>query len=358
MNVLIIEIGGSHVENMYTLILLLKRKGCNLHIICNAKLVSLLNDTSIVSRITAVPDALTPARQVRSFLLIRRYIRKEKIDAVIIGTTEITVVKNLTFFLPAMNITGIVHNARKLEQSFTFSTIMFRRIRKYLVMGDHLLHQLKAEPKYAVGALNAYFFPPVAQLLVQKPAGQTWVVIPGAVEEKRRDYTGCFDALSRSHIKENLHIILPGYYNEPAQPAIAAAIRRLCQAGCKVTTFDHYLSYDLFHSYVQQSDVLLPLYKTGDDTFYAGARISGTNNLGLAYRIPFLLPDTYSNDDVTPFAISYHDNEALAATILQLAAGNLSLQQITDNYNAARHLDIDVQADKLMRFISTPYGSK
>ncbi|HRI19961.1 MAG TPA: hypothetical protein PLA68_03365 [Panacibacter sp.] len=353
MNILILELGGSHFENIYALLHLLKLKQCRLHLICNEKLVDLLNDKEQADNILPVPNEFTLATQLKTIFTIRRYIKEKNIDAVIIGTTEITIIRNLSFFLPKINITGIVHNAKKLEGSFTISKIIFRRVKKFLVFGDHVFSHLKPEQKFKVSSFFAIHFPPVNKLLVQKQPGEKWIIFPGIVDGARRNYQQFFHELEISVLPAGTKIILLGFLNRQTQQSIETEINRLNALGKNITWFDHYLGYDLFHSYIQQADVLIPLYKTEGDSFYADTRVSGTNHLGIAYHLPFLLPESYKNEDVKPYTVYYKDNKELMQKIKFIAGDETILKELKANYSNTDKFDAQKQAGKLYQFLKS-----
>ncbi len=351
MNVLILELGGSHFENIYALIHLLKLKQCKLYLICNEKLVDLLNNKEQLEHILPVPNEFTIATQLKTIFTIKKYIKERNIDAVIIGTTEVTMIRNLSFFLPKINITGIVHNAKKLEGSFTISKIIFRRVKKFLVFGDHVFSHLKPEKKFKVSSFFAIHFPPVSKLLVQKHPGEKWMVLPGIVDGTRRNYTGFFHELEIEDLPATTKIILLGFLNRETQQHIETEIKRLNALGKNIVWFNHFLGYDLFHSYIQQADILIPLYKTEGDSFYADTRVSGTNHLGIAYQLPFLLPESYKNEDVQPYAVYYKDNKELIQKIKFIAADATILTELKANYTKTDKFDAQKQADKLYQFL-------
>src|SRR5688572_29935612 len=115
MKVAIIEIGGSHIETIYTVVHLLHKSGCEITLIINEKLLPLVYDKQSLKLIDTVPDDLSKlTTQFKVFNKVRRVLKKEQIETVIIGTTEIKPVRTLVFFLPVKNIIGIVHDAVKL----------------------------------------------------------------------------------------------------------------------------------------------------------------------------------------------------------------------------------------------------
>lgn len=353
MNVVIIELGGSHMENVYTLVHLLHKRGCSVSLVINEKLLPLVYDRSAIGSIKTVPDNLAGFyTQLKVFTGLRSFLKKENIEAVIIGTTEIKPVRTLVFFLPVKNITGIVHDAVKLEKGSTLKNILSLRMHKFLVFGDYVLKQLKPLSKYRVSSLDAIYFPPVKELKVKKPNGAYWIIIPGSVIEDRRDYLPLIEELSQSSLPGNIKLIFLGYFpSSEASTNINSALTKWQGSKEMVITFSNYLDYDLFHSYIAQADVIVPLMKMHDDQFYGDKRTSGALHLGLGYKKPFLLPATFKNDTVASFSIYYSSMKELVRNIISLANDNSALSSIKERYAMDQSTDLEKQSLKLMEFI-------
>ena len=351
MKVAIVEVGGSHVETIYTIIHLLQLKGCEVSLVINQKLLPLIYDRSGIKNIKTVPDDLSKLSvQLREFGKLRSFLKKEEIETVFIGTTEIKPVRTLVFFLPVKNIIGIVHHTRKLEKGSTFKNILSLRMRKFMVLGDYLLKELKPLSKYKVVSLDAVYFPPVKELKVIKPVHEFWVVIPGMVHSDRRDYLPLIEILSKSNLRKELKIIFLG--NLPREEKeIRQALNTWIEAPSHVVTFDEYLDYDVFHSYLSQADLVLPLIKMEGDRFYNDSRTSGSLNLGLGYQKPFLLPSTYNNNTIAPFSTYYSSHDELIDKMVSYIEDRSELVALKQHYNLKGFYNYEKQADDLMRFI-------
>jgi len=348
-DILIIELGGSHMENIYSIIELMNIKKCAVHFIGNKKLVPLLPEPEKLAGIAGVADEFSFNEQIRTFFFIRKYIKKHKIQFVFIGTSEITIIRNLLFFLPKLNYTGIVHNAKKLEASFTFTKILSLRIRKFMVFGNYLLSQLKPDLLFSVAALYAVYFPKPKNVKCVKPAGEFWVTIPGGVSEVRREYIPLLEALIKMPLLPQVKIIFLGKLYQV--PEILKLINEN-EGKQTLVTFDDYLDYETFHSYMLYTDVTLPLLKFDDSDFYSNKRISGSFNLGMGYNTPFLLSSNYKqNNDLAPFSIYYETMEELINTINRLATNSSETEEIKAMYKKCTYCSIAAQADMLFNFI-------
>ena len=351
MKVAIVEVGGSHVETLYTLVYLLQLKDCEITLVINQKLLPLIYDRSGIKNIKTVPDDLSKLFvQLREFGRLRGFLKKEEIETVFIGTTEIKPVRTLVFFLPVKNIIGIVHHTRKLEKGSTFKNILSLRMRKFMVLGDYLLKELKPLSKYKVASIDAVYFPPVKELKVFKPPHEFWVVIPGMVHSDRRDYLPLIEKLSKSTLRKELKIIFLGYLPKEEKD-IRLALQIWKDASSYVITFDEYLDYDVFHSYMSKADLVLPLIKMEGDRFYNDSRTSGSLNLGLGYQKPFLLPSTYNNNIIAPFSIYYSSHDELIEKMVRYTEDSNELDSLKLQYNQKGFSNYEKQANDLMRFI-------
>ena len=353
MRVAIIEIGGSHMENVYTLVHLLQKRECEIILVINEKLVSLVYDKQAIKSIVTVPDDITKfSVQLKEYKRLRLLLKKEKVETVIIGTTEIKPVRTLVFFLPVKNIIGIVHDASKLEKSSTFKNILSLKMKKFIVFGNYILKKLKPLPKYKIASLDVVYFPKVKQMKLIKPANEFWVVIPGTVSGDRRDYLPLIQQLRTNQLPGQLKIILLGYFPASEQ-SIRTALNNWKEAGKHVISFQEYLGYDLFHSYLNHADIILPLMKLENDSFYADRRTSGSIHLGLGYQKPFLLPSSFKNELVIPFSIYYSSIEELVDQIRKLTEDQSLMERISNNYKIDVSTDLEKQSKELMEFISS-----
>src|SRR5688572_28946312 len=112
MNILLLEAGGSHIECMYSLIHILFKNNERVFVACNKKLVPLLKEPAKIAGLLELPDDINKKQHFFLSLKIRKYIRQQKIEAVVINTTEIRFIRNLLFLLPKLNYTGIIHNTK------------------------------------------------------------------------------------------------------------------------------------------------------------------------------------------------------------------------------------------------------
>ena len=108
---------------------------CEVHVACNQQLVGSLIETDKIKNMLTLPNEISKKAQFKLFFQLRKYIRRNKIDTVVINTVELTIIRDMLFFLPSLNYVGVIHNARKLEKSFTITKLVSRKVKKMLVLG-------------------------------------------------------------------------------------------------------------------------------------------------------------------------------------------------------------------------------
>ena len=353
MNVLIIELGGSHIECIYTFVHALKLKNATTHLCCNQKLIPLFPEQERPTGILEMPNEFDFFSQIRSFFKIRKYIQKNKITHVVINTCELKIIRNLFFFLPAsINFTGQVHHAKKLEKSVTFTKILSRKMRKYFVLGDHLLHNIKAYAAFRVASIYPIYFPKIKSEVLHKKSGECWIAIPGGVAMERRDYLPLIDAIRNGNLEDGIVFIFLGRYY--LDPHVNPEWKKEDWWKKHIIHFEEEVPYDLFHEYLSKSDVILPLIKMHGDSMYGDGRISGSFNLGLGYQKAMLLPETYRrNEDLIPFSLYYNDMDGLMKMIQTIKEDIRVLDTIKSEYAKSEFNNWNLMSDKIVKFIAS-----
>lgn len=354
MNVLIVELGGSHMENVYTIVHLLYLKNQTIYLACNEKLSGLIKEKDKIEEIFLVPDDLTAFKtQIATFKKIRRIVRDRKVDLIIFGTSEIKPVRNLLPFLNGVKCIGIVHDSQKLENSGTFKHIYPFWIKGYLVFGDYIRNNLVKFPQNKLFPFYPAYFPKPDESLSEKKGKEKWVVVPGIVASERKDYKLLLEKLSEGPFPKNLKLIFLGKF--PKEEIFLWSLLHKINANAQnIIVFDDFVNYDIFHNYISSADFLLPLLKISGDSFYNKSRISGAFNLAYGYQLPIILPSSYAeNTDLTRYAIYYETIENLIE-ILKLVSNNVDLESdIKTRYQSGKTFNLEGMANRFLSFISS-----
>jgi hypothetical protein len=318
---------------------------------CNQKLVALFPEQDQLDGLLVLNNQFSFSEQIKAFLLIRSYIQKNNITHLIINTCELKIIRNLFLFIPKkINCTGLVHNAKKIEKSVTFTKLLSIKMKKYLVLGDFLLKNIQPFYKFQVQSFYPIYFPKAKNNSVQKPNGAFWICIPGGASHERRDYLLLIEALSKMSLPIQIKFIFLGkyYLNEVVDKSTTESEWWKNH----IITFDEEVPYDIFHQYIQLSDLILPLIKMENDTMYGLARISGSFNLGLGYKKPFLLPENYqANTDLLPYSLYYKNINHLLDLIAENYADKKTINLFQQKYNSGPFKDFNVMSEQFCSFI-------
>ncbi|KAA2239151.1 glycosyltransferase family 4 protein [Chitinophaga agrisoli] len=336
----LIELGGSHAECLYAQISFLHHAQYEVHVICNRHLWPLLERMEgITGHQLHDIDASSKSR-MRAVRAIKTYLRQHGIQRAVINTTEATGIRELALGLlfRKISLTGLVHNARKLNKGFTLRKLTGLKMKKFFVLNDAQLPHIHPPKGATVRSFYPAFFPqpgplPAGEGPAPKAPGECWVCIPGSIELGRRDYPALLDQLEKQGLPANMKLIFLGGY-DPEQATLrhsnlAMQLGRLPFQDQLVTFAPGLVPQPVFDAWLRQADAILPLLHPGVDKFaeYHTTRISGAYNLSFGYRIPLLMEDSFASwEDLRRHAVFYQAAE-LVALLHKLAANPALLRE-------------------------------
>ena len=241
---------------------------------------------------------------------------------------------------------GVLHNAKKLESSFTQRLISIK-IKKYFVLNDHLLRVIPRNRKIQLCSFYPIYFPTFSAP-IRKPKDEVWLVVPGSIDFERRDYTRLLDALKTTPHNSNLKVVILGRLNVASQDG-EKLFQYISENNLHhyFITFDNFIPNAIFHTYLKNADFILPLLTLNEA--YLTYKISGSFNLAFAYKKPLLchnfftpIPDIYEN------AIFY-DKASLPEVLQALTKAKPSSKPL---YHAPKW-DFVVQKERYLKFVNT-----
>ena len=250
--------------------------------------------------------------QINLALFLRKSLLENKINKVVFNTAQGALVRNFCLFSPKkIELIGIVHTIKKLNNSFT-QKIITSKIKKYLVLNKSLLNKLQIPSKIKVGVFYPFEYPKGSQNIL-KEKGQVWIVIPGEVQQRRKDLLGSIEIMKKSCQKnKELRFIFLGRHDnlwEETEEFMTLLKKEKIYRNC--IFFNEFIDNDLFMSFVQKSDFLWPMVhpNTKSANEYFVNQISGTINLAFSLKIPLLIHNNYSSwEDLNSSAILYTKN--------------------------------------------------
>jgi len=298
----LIEIDGSHDECLYSQLLFLKQGGYRTTLICNEKLRGQVAEFNVAhEKLFFKLDGQSKWQELKDLWRIRQYLVRNNITTVIFNSAHAHRVEYLVqmLFPRRFRFAGTIHGINKLKGSFTQKMIS-RRVKQYFVLNDYLLGNLAHLPTKGLEFRSFYpiFFPQFANKpVIEKPANEYWIAIPGQVEYKRRDYETLVRAFAKLDNKAGYKFLLLGKseHKHGNGPELRSLIEKLGVTEYFVFWND-FLDNATFHAYLEQCDVMMPLIHPGNDGFrkYLIYQITGMYNLAFAYKKPMLMLEDFN----------------------------------------------------------------
>jgi len=309
--ILLVEVNPYHEECLYSQCLMAKHLGRDVMVVANSKSRERVKPflREIVNEIIFMPFG-SGFKGTKALLRLYLLILSLKDVHVHFNTAQGNVVWKL-FLLPfpkRTHVTGTIHNVEKLRKSIG-QKIINRQIRGYMLLSDLLLPEYKVSCKRYASVVYLVFYPRVDTIQIEKPQGEIWIVIPGAVSLNRRDFMSLFT--SNAIYPSNVKIILLGNINKGDGLLVKKVIH---EKGLEQSfkTFENYVPDSTFYAYVEACDYIMPLVHPSKPKYakYVSTKISGTYNLAIAYRKPMLCPLEMSGyEDFDDTSIFYDEKD-------------------------------------------------
>ncbi len=378
----LIEFSSGHGECLYSQISFLHENGYAVHLVCDEVLNDKIKffDRDILYYFIKMDKGKFSYPMI--LFQIRKYILKNNIQLVIFNTASGVDVRNLLLlFLFRRNIRfiGVLHDTRKLTRSFS-QKIISRKIKKYFVLGDYLLNHISPKRNIQVKSFYPIFFPPYPDTLFEvssnvkkrskakksifrntkivKDSGEFWISIPGQLEFSRRDYFMLLDQLSGPTLKDvlklNIKFVLLGresFYKEEGDH-IKSMIKNLRLEKLFIS-FEGTMLDDIFHQYLKESDMILPLIHPGHSAYktYYQYKISGSFNLAFAYKIPLLFEESFKKYAEFSKSAFFYEKKDLIQRICKLAFDRNLVQQKRKEMSRNKKFSFDFQCKRYMELI-------
>jgi hypothetical protein len=352
----LIEICGSHDECLYSQVLFLEKSEFEVHIIISSDLNERLELYENIHSILSLDFSKNLIKNLLTLRKIIRYINKNNIDNVIINTASGELIEYLTLFMPKrVKVFGVIHSLKKLTTSFS-QKIINKKIKNYFLLNDYLLpfapesvlHDAKFESFYPI-----YF--PYKTELIKKPKNEFWVVIPGHVEFKRRDYLGFIEILKGKTLDKSIKFLILG--NSSHNYSDGKKLENLVgEIGFKNNFIFYYqfLPPEIFLNYIAISDLILPLMHPGIDFYpdYINNQISGTINLAFSFKKPMLLFKDFTMMDDFKASSFFYDLPELFSLIEHLFENRDIIDKKSTEIKNYDKFDFEFQRKKYVNFIN------
>ena len=303
--VALIELNPYHGECLYAQLRFLKCSGYDVTLFCDKS-----QERSVTSfDVVADQSFFWDMKSFRNIIKIRNFLVANRVETVILNTIQGgRVLKFMLLPFPSqMTFVGTLHNIRKLKDSFG-QKLICRKIKGVYLLAEYLKKNFEKFSKIPCSCYSSAYVPAYGSEYVEKKEGEVWAVVPGSIEYKRRDYDFLLDAAKSSD--DCVKFILLGNSKKGEGPLF---LKKAEDEGIleKFVTFDSFVSNELFHSYMEKCDWLLPLIRGGsslaDD--YMNYKVSGTFILAKAYNKPMLLDEAFSRVENFDYPVVYYSDE-------------------------------------------------
>ncbi len=356
-NTAIIELSESHAECIYSQVRFLIESNYKIHLILNEKLSDQTEYALPDINRFFIKNNFSLKERFKSYLYIRDYVRKNKITLIIFNTTTGRFVRELLYFLPAnINYAGTIHDGRKLTGSSTQKAIS-KKVKKYFTLNDYVTKYLREKKvrDLSIDTFYPIFFPHLKLREITKSESEFWIVIPGKVEQKRRNYFSLIQQLEKNNIPKSVKFILLGpskHFNGDGKiiesKIISAGIRE------NFVLFDDFVSDETYYSYLIKSDLIMPLVEPGNEFYetYKNSQITGAYNIAFGFGIPILFHKDLSHiDDLRNFGIPYN-TESFCSVIKMLFSDKTILSELRDKILTCQKFQFDYQQNNYTRFLN------
>lgn len=288
----IIELSTAHFECVYSPVLFLKLGGHTVELCCStAAGLQINNLKEQLSTVLFDLHHRSTLKRWKELFRLRRYLIENRFDVILLNTAQGKAARNLVCLLlpKRIRIVGILHDTAKFSRSFT-QRLIHQHIAHYFLLNDYLLASVPSQFTARSSSMYSIFFPKFSQLPILKPEGEIWVLIPGQLEYKRRDYLGLLEVLKLLP-ELTIKFILAGnaYHPQGDGPDFEQRIRS-AHLEERFKLFKSFIADNHLHQYAIQCDAVMPLIHSNYPSFsqYQKHQITGAFNLAFAYQKPLL----------------------------------------------------------------------
>lgn len=284
MKVAIVEISESHEECIYSQVSFLKDAGYKVTLFAYPKIIQQAKSyRQFFEQIQEVNfDGLSFFKSLS--LQIKLTKQLSKFDTVIFNTASSSKkLRNVSLFLNfyKTKVVGILHNAKRLEKSFT-QKLFSIKIKKYFVLNDFIKENYKNISSSKLESFYPIYFPDFNKESIEKSSNEIWITIPGRLHYNRRNYKFLIEQLKSHSIGEHIKFIILGNINSKDGLDFLEKIEKH-NLKSSFKTFNEFISNATFYSYLEKSDYILPLLNLDDESYFK-SKITGTFNMAFGFK--------------------------------------------------------------------------
>lgn len=346
----LLEFSTGHMECLYSQASFLKNAGYEVHLICPSACRNRVLIFDKVDQFHFIAVARSNRGYLKQALGIRRILKDNDIRLLVINTFMGKEMLWLIPFMRYVRMACILHWLGKLKKSVSLRIIQ-RKVRRFFVLSDHLLHQIPERSKIRYQAIYPMFMPEFPPVDIKKSGEDFWICIPGQVEYRRRNYQFLLEHLD-GNLHPNIKFILLGNLLHPSGDGLDFK-QRIARKGLlnRFVFFKGPIEDKTFQATVKHSDLIMPLL-AGRPRYLTSA-ISGAFNLAFFYKVPMLVEKEYSViEDLRISSITYSPQQ-LAATLNDLYINRTPIRSIVKAMTDYPVFNYNVQQKRYVDFLET-----
>jgi hypothetical protein len=356
--VLLLEWGVSHSEFLHAQIRFLNAQGVEVHLWIHQGTKFVPQPDYTIAKTTYL-DGNSAWARLKVSLQIRRYLTKERIGFLLINTAHGLFARDLSLLLlghPVI-VTGICHFAQKLGQGMTQRLISVK-VKKYFVLHPYMQRWAQVRDDIRLTTFYYIFFVPKEKMglpVLPKVGEELRIVVPGALEHRRRDYFSLVELAKAGKVPANVKFVLLGNYQHTEHGrAVAHAIK---EGGVEkfFVLFDHYVSDEVFFEEIAKSAAVLPLLHPHLEywTEFTKYSISGSYNLAFAFHKPILcVREPFEQYEIFEDVGLFYEPEYLDLLLAEIAHDpSAILEPKIGAYAALTQLTFRHQAEHYTQFV-------
>lgn len=350
-NIAIIEFDNSHDELLYSQVKFLNTYNLTPHILVNDSLEKRLFFLKDFCQFRTFPTAKSFFKRIKMILDIFQYIRINHIKKIILNSAHGVLVRDFCLLAPGdIEIIGVLHYVDKLSGSFT-QKLISSRVKKYFVLNYYLLQLIKNEGGKQFQSFYPIYFNSFNKIDTKKRKDEIWITIPGPVEFLKRDYLGLFNSIG--NLTPDIKFIFLGRSDTvDGRELKDIAKQKGLLSNCKF--FDGFIDWDLFLSYLSDSDIIMPLIHPSTPRFedYLYKHISGSFNLSFGLGIPMLINESFA--DKSDFQISsiFYSVDNLQDILMDCSKRRNKLLELKNNILSHPIFSFDYQSKNYIDFVN------
>lgn len=306
-----------HEELLLPQINLLLQQGHKVHLITSNAIANTDSLTQVRDYVSIYTYKNTSRilSKLKMLIDIPRYLKKHKIDLLVINTLDSTFCSQLLNRVKTVTTIGLIHNADNFTPGKEFHACL-EKVNSRLVLSDYISQYLKS---YGITSTPVYLTDFNQNIHSTESAENETVriVIPGQLDNNRRDYRSLLDACPHD---ANIKIVLLGNATKNDGPCITQKIKEK-KLEKQFLWFDHYVPHTEFIKVISTADYIMPLIHSNCTIYerYMKCKTTAAFMWAIAFKKPILMEKNFATIDEFSGSSIFYDLSSLNKLLAQLS---------------------------------------